>query len=340
MYTAATCLVEALSQKSFSSFLHEQLLQKLHMSSTFLQPSEVRAGGQEGLLSTPYYFRDDAYHETCHQETPEAQGAGSIQTSVNDLAKFIRAMINSAGPIADAIYEGVTTPRITKSQPSKHQKNHSSDPPPSYALGWDVHYYRGAQIISHDGVVTGYGSRMFFLPDYKIGAVILGNSDGAFDLGWIIQSYLVDEVLNIPKEQRFDVATPRLKRSTAQETRREKNLKRNAFRREQSRGSLGIPIEAYLGRYHNRGYRDVTVQEKDGLLFIDGRDRSMPFTMLLEHVSDDTVFRGYLADDTGEDVVPVRFLCNPEGQVSTIGMVLEPALDNDYFIWFTRTPEV
>ncbi|KAG9959689.1 beta-lactamase/transpeptidase-like protein, partial [Aureobasidium melanogenum] len=340
MYTAATCLVEALSQKSFSSFLHEQLLQELHMSSTFLQPSEVRAGEQEGLLSTPYYFRDGAYHETCHQETPEVQGAGSIQTSVNDLAKFIRAMINQAGPITDAIYKAVTTPRITKYQPSKLQKNHSSDPPPSYAPGWDVHYYRGAQIISHDGVTTGYGSRMFVLPDYNVGAVILGNSDGAFDLSFIIQSYLVDEVLEIPKEQRFDVAAPRLKRFTAQATRREKKLRQNAIRREQSRGSIGIPIEAYLGRYHNRGYRNVTVQEKDGLLFIDGRDRSMPFTMLLEHVSDDTDFRGYLADDTGEDVVLVRFRFNPEGQVSAVGMVLEPILGDEYFIWFDRIQEV
>ncbi|KAG9723979.1 beta-lactamase/transpeptidase-like protein, partial [Aureobasidium melanogenum] len=310
------------------------------MSSTFLQPSEVRAGEQEGLLSTPYYFRDGAYHETCHQETPEAQGAGSIQTSVNDLAKFIRAMINSAGPITDAIYEGVTTPRITKRQPSKHQKNHSIDPPSSYALGWDVHYYRGAQIVSHDGVITGYGSRMFFLPDYKIGAVILGNSDGAFDLGWIIQSYLVDKVLAIPKDQRFDVAISRLKRFTAQETRREKNLKRNAFRRQQSRGRLGIPIEAYLGRYHNRGYRDVTVQEKDGLLCIDGCDRSMPFTMLLEHMSNDTVFRGYLTDETGEDVVPIRFRFTLEGQVSAIGIVFEPILGDEYFIWFDRIQEV
>ncbi|KAG9663737.1 beta-lactamase/transpeptidase-like protein, partial [Aureobasidium melanogenum] len=254
--------------------------------------------------------------------------------------KLLRAMINQAGPITDAIYEAVTTPRITKSQRSKLQKNHSSDPPHSYALGWDVHYYRGAQIISHDGVITGYGSRMFFLPDCKVGAVILGNSDGAFDLSFIIQSYLVDDILDIPKEQRFDVATPRLKRFTAQETRREKNSKRNAARREQSRGSLGIPIEAYLGRYHNRGYRDVTVQESDGLLFIDGRDRSMPFTMLLEHVSDDTVFRGYLADDTGEDVVPIRFHFDPEGQVSAIGMVLEPILGDEYFIWFDRIQEV
>ncbi|KAH0346141.1 beta-lactamase/transpeptidase-like protein, partial [Aureobasidium melanogenum] len=237
MYTAATCLVEALSQKSFSSFLHEQLLQKLHMSSTFLQPSEVRAGEQEGLLSTPYYFRNGAYHETCHQETPEAQGAGSIQTSVNDLAKFIRAMINQAGPITDAIYKAVTTPRITKYQPSKLQKNHSTDIPPSYALGWDVHYYRGAQIISHDGVITGYGSRMFVLPDYKVGAVILGNSDGAFDLSFIIQSYLVHEVLEIQKEQRFDVAAPRLKRFTAQATRREKKLRQNSAENNQEEAS-------------------------------------------------------------------------------------------------------
>lgn len=309
------------------------------MSSTVLQPSEVRASEKEDSLSTPYSFRDGAYHATYHQETPEAQGAGSIQTSVNDLAKFIRAMINRAEPITDAIYNAVTTPRITKNQRGDH-KNSSGHPPPSYALGWDIHYYRGAQVISHDGVVTGYGSRMFFLPDYRFGAVILGNSEAAFDLSFIVQSFLVDEVLNIPKEERFDVASRRSKRFTAQEARRKKNLQRNAARRDQSRGSIGTSMGVYLGNYHNLGYRNVTVQEKDGLLFIDGRDRSMPFTMLLGHVSDDSVFRGYLADDTGEDVVPVRFRSGPHGQVSAIGMVLEPALGNDCFIWFDRIQQV
>lgn len=309
------------------------------MSSTFLQPSEVRASEKEDSLSTPYFFRDGAYHATCHQETPEAQGAGSIQTSVDDLAKFIRAMINRTEPITNAIYKAVTTPRITKNQRVDY-KNNSGHPPPSYALGWDVHYYRGIQIASHDGVITGYGSRMFFLPDYKFGAVILGNSEAAFDLSFVVQSFLVDEALNIPKEARFDVASQRLKRFTAQEARREKNLKRNAARRDQSRGSLPIPMESYLGNYHHLGYRNVTVREKDGLLFIDGRDRSMPFTMLLVHVSDDSIFRGYLADDTGEDVVPVRFRFETDGQVSAIGMILEPALGDDHFIWFDRTQQV
>lgn len=287
----------------------------------------------------PYYFRDGAYHETSHQETPEAQGAGSIQTSVIDLAKFIRAMINRSSPITQSIYEAVTMPRITKDQryiPTKHVTNNC---PPSYALGWDVRYYRGAQILCHDGVITGYGSRMFFLPDYRVGAVILGNSDGAFDLSFIIQTYLVDEVLNIPKDQRFDVASQRLKRFKAQEARREKNLKRNATRRDQAKDTLKLALETYTGTYHDAGYRNITVQEKDGSLFVDGRDRSMPFTMLLEHVSDNTVFRGYMTDDTGEDVIPVQFRFDADEQVSAIGMILERAMGDEYYIWFDRMHE-
>ncbi|KAK5999376.1 hypothetical protein QM012_005501 [Aureobasidium pullulans] len=309
------------------------------MNSTFLQPSGVYGSKQEGLLSTPYYHREGAYHESHHQETPEAQGAGSIQTSVNDFAKFIRAMIIQSGPITKSIYDAITTPRITKSQRSKSSSNDSNDPPPAYALGWDVTYYRGAQIISHDGVITGYGSRMFFLPGYKVGAVILGNSDGAFDLAFVIQCYLVDEILRVPKEQRFDFANQRWKRFRAQEARREKNLKRNAARRDQAKDTLELPLQTYFGIYRNTGYKNVTVQEKDGMLFIDGSDRSMLFTMFLEHLSDNTVFRGYLADETGEDVVPIRFRFDSDGQACAIGMVLELALGDDYFIWFERLQE-
>ncbi|THX98526.1 beta-lactamase family protein [Aureobasidium pullulans] len=341
MYTVATHLIETLSQQSFSHFLLERILRPLGMTSTFTGSAQVWASGQGDRFSTPYFFHDGKYHHTCHQDTPQGQGAGSIQSSVNDYAKFIRAMMNRIDPITRSIYESVTAPRVSRT-PGKTLEDIRRDgsPETSYALGWDVKYHHGVEIIAHDGIIAGYGSRMFILPSQNVGAVILGNSEGAFHLSAIIQNSILDQVLETPLDQREGFANTRVKRFKAQEARREKNFKRNFERREQAKGTLQVDMEAYQGSFWNIGYRTLIVREMDGCLCVDGRDHNISFIVLLEHVADNTIFRGYLVeiigDESDEEVLPVRFKFDTEGKVIAVGLGLEKALGSDHLIWFTR----
>lgn len=336
MYTSATHLIETLTG---ASFLNQQktLFQKLGMTSTFLQPSEVYLAGQGHRFSTPYYFREGCYHSTQHQETPEAQGAGSVQTTAADFAKFIRAMLNRTGPITDSIYQAVTKPRIMIDPKANLDQFGPNSSDTAYALGWDVKYYRATQIVAHDGFINGYGSRMFFLPELKFGAVIIGNSSGAFDLSSIIQRQLIDEFMQLLRDQRFDNASRRLKRFNAQRERREKNAKRNTERRMNEKDAITIPLGNYYGEYFNSGYHSLIVQKKGGGLFIDGSDRSMPFTMPLEHLSGNKKFRGYLTEDDGtEFIVQVSFCIGDDDEVTAVGIAFEEALGDEYLIWFNR----
>lgn len=311
------------------------------MTSTFTGSAQVWASGQGDRFSTPYFFHDGEYHHTCHQDTPQGQGAGSIQSSVNDYAKFIRAMMNRIDPITRSIYESVTAPRVSRT-PGKTLEDIRRDgsPKTSYALGWDVKYHHGVEIIAHDGIIAGYGSRMFILPSQNVGAVILGNSEGAFHLSAIIQNSILDQVLETPLDQREGFANTRVKRFKAQEARREKNFKRNFERREQAKGTLQVDMEAYQGSFWNIGYRTLIVREMDGCLCVDGRDHNISFIVLLEHVADNTIFRGYLVeiigDESDEEVLPVRFKFDTEGKVIAVGLGLEKALGSDHLIWFSR----
>lgn len=337
MYTVATHLLEKLTQSSFSSLLQWHIFDKLNMTSTFLQPSKVYAAKQADRFSKPYYFKDGFYHETEHQEVPEAQGSGSIQTSAKDFAKFIQSMISRSGPITDAIYEAVTRPRIMRNPKANLAEFGPESSETAYALGWDVKYYRQHQMISHDGMITGYGSRMFMMPGKGIGAMIIGNSDAAFHLSSIIQNEMINVILDVPEIQQLDIASKRLARFTAQTARRQQNIKRNVIRRLQARNSHTTPIVVYCGTYHNEAYHSLKVEERNGELLIDASDRSMPFTMSLEHLSGDTKFRGYLTElDGREDIVPVTFRFDSEGKVTAIGIAFEEELGDHYLFWFTR----
>lgn len=48
----------------------------------------------------------------------------------------------------------------------------------NYGLGWALTRYRGRQLITHDGKVSGFQAHVSFLPDDGLGVVILMNSNG------------------------------------------------------------------------------------------------------------------------------------------------------------------
>jgi len=339
MYAVATHIIETLSGRTFSSFLHENIFKPLDMHTTFLQPSEVYAANLDPRFAKPYYFENGHYHQAAHQEVPEFQGAGSIQTTPSDYLKFIAAMLHpNKPPITKTICDGVTKPRIMRNSTHTLDEFSPTSSAVAYALGWDIKYRCTQQIISHDGVITGFGSSMFFLPGRSFGAVFVGNSSAAFVVSQILQNEMIDEFLEVPQEQRYDISRGRLKRQVAQEARKAKKLKGNQERRKQARGTLEVPEEKYCGTFYNAAYRGITIGLLKGELYIDAADRSEPFSMVLEHVKDNREFRGYItADDGGgEDGIAVEFRLDGEDNVVAVGFNWEAELGNKYFFWHDR----
>ncbi|RJE17487.1 hypothetical protein PHISCL_10175 [Aspergillus sclerotialis] len=104
---------------------------------------------------------------------------------------------------------------------------------------------------------------------------------------------------------------------------------------EQFHPSQETPLEAYVGRYWNEGYRAMTVQIRDNQLFIDATDRSMGFTMTFQHVKDQTEYIAHLKDDIEltDDPIDAEFVF-VDGKVMKMGLDLEPAIQE--MIWFRR----
>lgn len=95
------------------------------------------------------------------------------------------------------------------------------------------------------------------------------------------------------------------------------------------------PLEAYVGRFWNAGYRAMTVTIKNNHLFIDATDRSNGFTMTFEHVKDQTDYIAQARDviELEDEPVDAKFVFE-EGKAIKMGLDLEPAIKQ--MIWFER----
>lgn len=344
MYTVATYVVETLTNDTFTSFLQTHFFEPLKMTSTYLQPSAVAAAHRTDLIARPHYWHKDtnSYKELRLVESPEAQGAGSIQSTVLDYAKWVQAMMKKDEVLfPKETYDDLVKPRIIADIAANEE---DSGLPPfqsdgMYALGWETTWYRGHRIISHDGAIAGYGSTMLYLPKLDFGIVMCGNSDGLYRVDQVVTKELIDEQLNVPLADRVDWVEYAENRQKQSE---EKIDNRDELREEIGQGNAEqrIPLQAYTGEYYNSGYHDVTVQVKDNRLYIDGSKRSNPIYLDFEHVRDDKFFIVSVSDDEEEVMAYLKgeFAIDEQKKVTALGIDLCEELE-DELIWFERSKQ-
>lgn len=379
MYTVATHLVEVKSEKSFSEFLDERIFAPLNMTSTTLQPARAYAKGWVHRMAKGHIWQNNAWRGFDSQDCPEGQGAGSVISSANDFIKWIKALLYREDPINDSVYQGLTKLRSIVNPNARRLKAHTT--PAIYTAGMETYYYRGNMVIGHDGTIPGFRSRFMFMPDLKVGVVVLGNSAGAGGAATTIIRALMDEILGVerrssqtmkrkkekkdPKKDLNPHSKPHRDDKKDSQARLNDEPQTNALHQSRNNGKDSqhkevqqlqgqkkqgknlinleqlppppqeTPLEAYVGRFWNAGYRAMTVTTKNNQLFIDATDRSNGFTMTFEHVKDQTEYIAHARDviELEDDPVDARFLFE-DGKAVKMGLDLEPAIRE--MIWFER----
>jgi hypothetical protein len=334
MYTVATYLVEQKTGQSFSDFLEDRFFRPLGMHSTSLQPSLAREKGLGDRIAAGHFWIEekDEYKAFENPSTPEAQGAGSIVTSVNDYIKWVKALMNQEDPITKAVYDGMIKPRTLADTDYNDLKPFTS--PELYATGLYVFHYRGHMVVGHGGAIDGFGSSLFFLPEFNFGAVLMENSSASCDFCEILMRILIDEVVQVPELERPDWNQLMGENNNDDLWKEEKEKVRQQLCPgiEESQPQQ-TALAAYTGTYHNKGYHNLTVQIKDDKLFIDAFDRYL--TLSFEHVCDQTKFIVYINGPHKQENEPVRaeFVFEDERAVK---MGIHFALEIEDLIWFER----
>jgi len=359
MYTVLTHLVEVKTGQNFGDFLQQRIFDRLNVNSSSLQPDGARAKGHGDRLAKGHIWdkKASSYRGIEAGNSPEGQGAGSIISSANDFIKFIKALINHEGPINDDVYQGLTQSRSERDPNHRQRKANISRL--FYTAGMEYYLLQGHAVFGHSGDIAGFGSRFIFVPDFKFGAVVLGNSSGTNAVAAQLFRQFINEAMGaqqlerqIPKKRRdmnkeHKQAQPCIQpmngtqshpKEKAEDNKRAKDeteideMHQEAHKAAQQQDA---PLSAYTGDYWSPGYHNMRVEIKDNRLFIDATDRSLGFTATLERQRDQTMHNALVRDyyAAGDEVLATKFVFE-NGRVVKMGMDLEP-LVND-LIWFEK----
>jgi CubicO group peptidase (beta-lactamase class C family) len=284
MYAVAGDVVEAASGMPWEEFVRRRIFGPLAMGRTVatLRETETRDN-----VASPHDRIDGGIRTIRNASVDAVAPAGSIWSSVADMAKWMRFMLDTART-ADGrqLLKAATWAELLKPQtivtPQGFYPTARLTRPhwTTYALGWFQHDYNGRAVSFHTGSIDGMVAIIGLIPDERFGVSVLANLDHA-------------EVRHALMYTAFDLwggsvtgrdwSTELLKLYGGLQA-----VADSARARQEAQRVVGtrptLPLERYAGTYADSLYGAVTVTHERGQLMLRRGARSG----VLEHWHYDT----------------------------------------------------
>lgn len=181
MYIVAGELVEQLSGMPLPDFVHERIFEPLGMEdSVFTRADVLRTGGN---VAGAHVFIDGEVRAVEPYRSTSPLGAAGIHSSVADMTKWLRFLLNEAQVDGRRLLEAETfaellEPQIFTGAAGAYPAAGEADPHFfGYGLGWFLQDYAGRLLAMHTGSLFGANALVAIVPEEELGLVILINAD-------------------------------------------------------------------------------------------------------------------------------------------------------------------
>jgi CubicO group peptidase (beta-lactamase class C family) len=286
----------------------EKLYEPLGMTSTSSRYADFMARRNKAL---GHVLVDGKWMQKFKRD-PDAQSpAGGVSSSVNDVAKWMRLQL------ANGKFDGKQIVNEKALLETRHPHMLTGFSPftglPSfYGLGWNVSYdERGRLRLNHSGAFAlGAATHVNLVPSEQLGVVVLTNAypiGVAEALGTI---FLDTALYGKPTQDWFAIFKQAFSNPAAVGT-----VLGFDYSKPPASPAPALKSSAYVGRFTNDYFGDISIVEKDGgLAIVEGpRNKSFP----MQHYDRDT-FTHETQDENAVGRSGVTFTIAPDGKANQV----------------------
>lgn len=166
-YAVLAMVIEKVSGKPFGQFLHERIFTPLKMSNTLAYEKGKNEVPHRAFGHTK---EKDGWRETDQSPTSAVLGDGGIYSSIDDLAKWDRALRERR-----LLSEAEMLPALTPAQISNGPAKFPSGKEVRYGFGWFLDPYKGHKRMAHDGETMGFLTTIQRFPQDDLTIIVLAN---------------------------------------------------------------------------------------------------------------------------------------------------------------------
>lgn len=322
MFMTAGYLVGQIAGTTWEEFVKERIFEPLGMEESNFSVEDSKKAEDFAL---PYMKKEDKVIEIPFRNIDNVGPAGSINSSVTDMANWLLLNLNKGKfeekqIISENNLNEIHSPQMIISKRIRYKDLFYS----MYGMGWGITAYRGHLMLSHGGGIDGFTALVSLLPKDNMGLVILTNR-GDNPVPSIIAYNAYDRLLGldqIPWNKRIREEADKA-RKEAEEAKKEKEKDRKLDTK------TSHPPEDYAGDYSHPGYGIFTVTMEDDHL--KAVFNSIEFLMKHYHYD---IFEA--KNEFYDMTHKISFFTDDKGNIGSFSVQLEPAVEA---IVFSRMPE-
>ncbi len=325
-YAMAGEVLRASSGTPWGEFVSQRIFAPLGMRETV--PS-LAATTSMPNVATPHMVIRDTLRVIENRPVDPVAPAGAIWSSVSDMAKWMRFVLDSGRVggrrlLSESTYREWMSPQVIVPPTDFYPTTRLTRPHyTAYGLGWFLQDYRGQAVSMHTGSIDGMIAILGLIPDQRLGVFVLANRDHAelrHALMWrVFDLYTSGAGRDWSRDLKALYDSLAVRGKAAEE-------EFNASRVAGTRPSL--PLEKYAGTYADSLLGRATVALENGMLRIRA---GKGFQGRLEHWHYDTFKAVWDDERSGTSLVTFS--------VDATGSVTEVRADLGGTIVFSRVPE-
>ncbi len=202
MYAASGYVIEYFTHQTWEDFLRERIFKPLDMNNTLFSIQEMST---QPDCFVPYNERRDTtvlYKIPYYEEAQGIGPAGSIISSINDMSKWLIALMNDGTykgkqVIPSNVIRATLAPSIGLPNTQLETRGYSELLNPVYGMGRWFASYRGHYLAYHGGALNGIHSQISCMPYDSIGVIVFTIGDHSYPLNDLISYNIYERLLGL-----------------------------------------------------------------------------------------------------------------------------------------------
>jgi len=333
MFLAQGVLAEKLFGQKWEQLVKEKFFEPLGMKSSNFSVLDMEKNGDASLGYM--VFKDSVVMKMDYYNIDAMGPAGSINSSVNDMANWVITWINGGKFNGKEILPGQYVTEAMSSQMTTGGALPDKETPDihlsNYGFGWSISSYRGHYRVQHGGNIDGFSAMTCFFPSDSIGIIVLTNQNGS-TVPAIVRNIIADRMLNLPRKDWNGnlLAADRKAKADAKEANKNKTAPTKI------EGQRTHPLKDYEGLYAHPGYGTLDIFSRNDSLFAKVSNKNFWFKHAHYDVFNVFEIDKKLGIDTTDDNTAFQFQMNRAGEITWVEAELQPGLKP---LQFMKTPK-
>jgi CubicO group peptidase (beta-lactamase class C family) len=254
-FLTAGQIIPTVTGKPWEVYLKETIFSPLGMTNTLALSADIPKSLDR---TVPHTLIDGRLSPIPYAQIDGLAPAGAISSSVNDLSKWVLALLNDGKVGARQVIPLAAIQATREAQDIVGSVRHLDGETnyELYGLGWFIQDYAGHRLVMHDGGVNGYLTSVTLVPQDHLGIIVLTNTDQNefFDaMRWEI----MDAYFKLPYRNYSDTYLAEYKENVAKETAADKKLRDSVA----MNPLPALPVANYMGKYINELYGSMEVTQ-------------------------------------------------------------------------------